>query len=277
MDDQRKMRHIHGVVQHPMSPKNTIPLLLTLLGLTGLSHAATIVDDFESGLGGWIQINDGNGTIGTSTGSNHPNSTGSSTSASINYGTDQVTPGAYLVNQGTAFDVTQAFSGTFDFYVNEEGNYSAGNFIIGDVQSGITGLAGEFINFQLDEKQFGSRADLHDGDGSLINGNSAANNNWEIFTNEWNQASFSWTPTSGTSGTMEFSWVRFNGTTEPGWSGSEAFTYTFNSNEIYFGFGSGDSETRFDNINITGTAIPEPSVALLSGIGFLMLLRRKKR
>ena len=47
MDDQPDMRHIHGVVRHPMSPKNTIPLLLTLLGLTSFSQAVTIVQDFE--------------------------------------------------------------------------------------------------------------------------------------------------------------------------------------------------------------------------------------
>ena len=55
--------------------------------------------------------------------------------------------------------------------------------------------------------------------------------------------------------------------------------FTFGSNVGYFAFGDLDSinGVNYDNINITGTAIPEPSVALLSGLGIMMLLRRRKK
>ena len=41
---------------------------------------------------------------------------------------------------------------------------------------------------------------------------------------------------------------------------------------------SGDHQLRFDNININGTvtAVPEPSAALLGGLAFLGLLRRRR-
>lgn len=39
----------------------------------------------------------------------------------------------------------------------------------------------------------------------------------------------------------------------------------------------GANPIRIDNINLTGTVVPEPSAALLSGIGMLLLLRRRHR
>ncbi len=40
--------------------------------------------------------------------------------------------------------------------------------------------------------------------------------------------------------------------------------------------GGTGSRTRFDNIALTGTIIPEPSTALLGGLGALLLLRRRR-
>ena len=179
-------------------------------------------------------------------------------------GSNSTAPTVYLVNSGTAFDASKSISGTFDFYVAEDGNYSNINFVFGDVQNGLTNTsAGEFLNVFLEEKTFGARADLYAGDNSLLVDGSN-NNNYEIVTNQWNTATFTWTPTSGTTGDFTFSWVRPTNTTEPGFS---ITGYTFDTANAYFGFGTGRSPARFDNISITGTLVPEPSVALVGLLG----------
>ena len=253
-----------------MTFKKLTPYLLTFLGLNSLIQAATIIDNFESGLGGWTQVGTGSGVFGTAAGN------GSTTAATIDWnGSNQGNPGAYLVNSGVAFDATQTFSGTFDFFLPENGNDMRVNFIVGDIQNGITGTAGEFLNFYGNERTFGRRAQLRDGAGTILF-DGDGNNQYRIDTNNWITASFSWTPTSGTTGDFSISWTY---PAQPNRGPMTTTGYTFTSNEVYFGFGTGQPSTvvSIDNINITGTAIPEPSVALLGGLGTLLLLRRRNR
>ena len=103
-------------------------------------------------------------------------------------------------------------------------------------------------------------------------------------TNTWYSADFSWTPSSGTTGTFTYT---VNNT-----SGTKLFSLTatgfiLDSKDVYFGFGNSSPETTgngtFDNISITGTAVgttvPEPaSLGLLSlgGLGLLLLGKRRK-
>ncbi|HSP42161.1 MAG TPA: hypothetical protein VLO11_04780 [Luteolibacter sp.] len=259
-----------------MKPRKT-SLSLLLIGLlaSGHSHAASLTLDFESATGtsaptGWATIGaTDNGSYATT----DTDGVGGSNGGSLDWtGPNSVAPTVYLVNSGAAFDATKSISGTFDFYVVEDGNYSAANFLVGDVQNGLTKTSGgDFLNVFLREKTFGARAALYDGaNTSLVND---ASNDREIFTNQWNTATFTWTPTSGTTGNFTFSWVRPTNITEPGLSIPD---YTFDSANVYFGFGTGQSPVRFDNISITGTAIPEPRAALLGGLGLLALLRRRR-
>jgi len=254
-----------------------ISLIFLATGLVFASQSgATVLSlDFESApLGttppsGWTTVGvGGNGSYETVDTIANPGRSGF-----LNWtGSNSVAPTVYLVNSGVGFDARQAFSGSFDFYIVEDGNDSTVNFILGDVQNGLTNTsAGEFLNFQARERTFGRRAQLLDGaNTSLVN--TGGNNTWQIETDQWYSASFTWTPTSGTTGDFSLSWTGAQGN-----KGPLAVTgYTFDSEEVFFGFGTGRSPGYFDNISITGAAIPEPSTALLGSLGMLALLRRRR-
>ncbi len=95
--------------------------------------------------------------------------------------------------------------------------------------------------------------------------------------NTWYRSSFTWTPTSGTTGDASYTALRWNGSA---WVAHSTFSitgHTFSDPEAYIGVADlYGTSTTFDNISVTGTLIPEPSAALLGGIGALMLLRRRK-
>lgn len=256
--------------------RQSIAMALPGLVLCAVSaHAATLLLDFESATvgatppSGWSTV--GVGASGSYV-TTDVDGAGGSNGGSLDWTTTETTrPGVYLVNNGTAFSARQAFSGTFDFYIVESGNYSAANFILGDVQDGLSGNAGEFINVYLNEQQFSQRARVYDGANAILfNGDN--NNAYAFRTNEWVSASFTWTPTSDTTG--DFSVLLDS----PSFTNAAmtVTNYTFDTEEVYFGFGTGDAPVRFDNISITGTAIPEPSVALLGGLGLLALMRRRR-
>ncbi|HSP42139.1 MAG TPA: autotransporter-associated beta strand repeat-containing protein [Luteolibacter sp.] len=218
------------------------------IAMAGIASAQLITQDFESTTApdvptGWTTVGVGvDGTYATTAGTGNPGQSGN-----LDWtGSNTTAPSVYLVNSGAAFDTARPISGTFDFYVTEDGNYSFGNFVFGDVLDGLTNTSGgEFLNVQLQEQTFGSRARLFDGaNNQLVN--TDGNNNYQIATNTWYTATFTWTPTGGTTGDFTFSWG-----SEPGFS---ITGYTFNSNAAHFGFGTGDSPTNFDNISITGTS-----------------------
>lgn len=249
---------------------------LLLTATLPVAHAATtITEDFEGELtdgsapGGWSVIDTGTGVYTTSAGTGNPGQSASITFASRG---NSNTPSVYLVNGGDGFDVTQGITGTFDFYLIEGGNYSNLNFIFGDVQDGLSGAAGEYLNVFLDEIQFGSRADIYNGAGALLFDGSA-NNTYRMDTGVWISATFSWTPTSGATGDFSFSWTY---PAQPNRGPMTVTGYTFDSAEAFFGFGGGDTSGYFDNISITGTAVPEPAAALLGALGSLILLRRRR-
>jgi len=232
-------------------------MTLVALALVIRASAETISEDFEAATAGvtntppagWqISGSVENGYYVTSPNLGNPNKC-----AFLDWtGTTQVSPGIYMVNSGAAFDATKAISGSFHFFVNEEGNYSTINFILGDVQDGLVSSAGAFINVYLDEIQFGSRAQIYDGAGGLLF-NGDGNNTYTINSGQWcYDATFTWTPTNGTTGDFSFSWKSADGTQR----GPMTVTgYTFDNPEVYFGFGTGKVAGRFDNISITGSTI----------------------
>jgi len=123
---------------------------------------------------------------------------------------------------------------------------------------------------------FGNRTFVIDGSGATTGSTGAIDIRDEFV---WRTVTFSWTPTSGTTGDFEYTMTnqRNGGTNTVSRTG-----LTLDSNSVYFAFGTAPAsgsiapDSYFDNINITGTAIPEPSAALLGAIGFLALLRRRR-
>ena len=242
-------------------------------------NAATILQNFESSTNGstspptgWSYVivdadpqagylttaGNGGGLGGQVTGNNASN--------------DNNMVGAYLVNSGgVAFDARQSVTGSFDFRITDIGNYSNVHFLFGDIQTGITeNTVGELLTVKLLKNTFGNRGGVFSGNGGAL----ATNTTQSLSANTWYTATFSWTPSSGTTGTFSYTANNITSTiTSP---------FTFDSPNLWFGFGAAgyfanDTSGTFDNINITGTAVvPEPSAALLGGIGFLMLLRRRK-
>lgn len=248
-----------------------IAVLAMSIGISS-ANAATMSQDFESGsLGsttppaGW-SLNPVAGTSAylTTTGANGTGLGGQITGNHPQNGS--TIPAGYVVNDGgVPFDATQPISGTFDFYVQEAGNYSSAMFLLGDIQNGIAqNDGGEYLGMFLRRATFGARAGIIDGAGAMLD----TANNYRISSNTWYTADFTWTPTSGTTGDFSYS-VNYSTPWTASYSG-----FTFNSPDAYFGFGTGgyyssDHTGIFDNISITGTAVPEPSTFALSAFGLL--------
>lgn len=242
--------------------KTLSALLIAGCVSSNFATAATILQNFEGVTvpaipTGWEAVGSGITTANNGNPGNSVNAAGGST--------------GYLVNTGVGFDATESITGTFDFYIVENGNYTNGSFFFGDVQSGLSTTAGDHLRVDLREKTFGARANIIDADGTTVF-SGAGNNLYEIVTNTWYSASFSWTPTSGSTGNFSFSWGAAEGP-------MTVTGYTLNSSEVFFGFGTVDDPARFDNISITGTEfvpVPEPNMFALAGLGGVLLLLRRR-
>ncbi|MBI1336081.1 MAG: PEP-CTERM sorting domain-containing protein [Phycisphaera sp.] len=246
------------------------------------AHAATIMQDFESltvgtssAPSGWsyVNINNGNNAYVTVTGNG--GGVGAQITGDNNTNANQP-PGSYLVNSGgNAFDVTQSITGSFDYYITTNQRALGGIFFFGDIKTGLPGTsAGGYIGMQMMQDSFGNRGGVILGHGSQV-ASFSGNQNGQ----QWYNISFSWTPTSGTTGNFSASgtgptksWtVSYNG-------------YTFDSAQAYFGFGAGDYYNTsgvvvYDNISITGTeyVIPEPMSLAAMGLGGLLVLGKRRK
>ena len=257
------------------------------VGSFASANAASVILDFESGTTGW-SFETETGATGTPTYTSAAGTGATPTTSGVinssNSGTTSV-PGGYLLNSGgTAFDATQAITGSFDFQFDRglatTDNYLGSTFLMGNITSasGLTGDAGQFIGAAMGRNTFGNRTYVIDGAG----GRGTSTGGIDIRnTLEWHTVTFSWTPSSGTTGTLEYTMTnQRNGATN-----SVSGTNTLDSNVVYFAFGSApasgtiQTDSYFDNIDITGATIPvpEPSSTALLGLGGLALILRKHR
>jgi fibronectin-binding autotransporter adhesin len=228
-------------------------IAIASIAMAGISVSqTTITEDFESTTPpgvptGWATVGvPDNGTFETTAGTGNPGQSGNVTQTAT---VTSPVPRVYLVNNGVAFDATRPMSATFDFFVGDgvnNPNYSSTSFIIGDVRNGLADpTAGKFLNFQLQRATFSQRARVWDGlNNQLVN--TESNNQYAISANTWISGTFTWTPTSGTTGNFTFTW----GTPTIGFT--TPISFTFDSPAAYFGFGTMREPGRFDDISITG-------------------------
>jgi len=267
--------------------KVSLTLGLSALTLVSSAFAQVVALDFESGTPGWTFETEaganGTPTFTTAAGTGATPTTSGLINSSTN-GTNSV-PGGYLLNSGgTALDATQSITGSFDFQFDRgdatNDNYLGSAFLMGNITSasGLTGDAGQFIGAALGRNTFGNRTFVMDGAGGTGTSTGAIDIRNTL---EWHNVTFSWTPSSGTTGTLEYTMTnQRNGATS-----TVSGTNTLDSNIVYFAFGSAmasgstATDSYFDNISITGAAVPEPSsFALLAGMfGLTCVMLRRRR
>lgn len=274
------------------------------------SNAATISQDFEAlGPGsntqpsGWSTQLSGTGT-GTTTFTTTAASLGvSAAGTSIASGLGAIMdgptsnvafPSTIFLNSGSAsgFDLSQPITGSYDFKQSNSSAYDSSAFLFGDIKAAGsingTSAAGQLLESYHSGGGYGNApSTIKNGTGTTIasgsSASTAATSGGAFKDNTWYRMSFTWTPTSGTTGDFDTTSAVWNGSSFVTRSSTLATTgFTFADPEAYFGFGNiRAGDTTFDNINITGElyVVPEPTTALLSILGFAgmaLTLRRRR-
>jgi len=224
---------------------NAIVLLVTVLTLPAVVGAMSIRQDFESQTlpstdtppAGWTFINP-------------ENQAGSFYEAVTDNGSivgrikaDVVVNGFYpagYIASTTSVSAQLPFSGTFDMFLEDEGDWSDGVFMIGDIAEGLTadyyfikyqGASGTTLVYDSDYPD-DSRVIMFD-------------TGLGVQFATWYTTSFSWVPTDGTTGTFSFEVMQMDGTVVLGGSGELTLPEV-----VQFGFGSSNDAVRVDNIAI---------------------------
>lgn len=270
--------------------------ILAAITLMTAAQAATITLDFESQTAssttvpaGWAYVNSGVGPtpgVGTyATSAANGGSTGTGlggvlVSNNTTHGTNL--PLNFLVNSGSSsgFDVRQSITGSYDFLMANTGAYDTAGFMFGDIQGGtLPGTsAGQMLSIQHANGGFGQAT----AESRIVNGANVATyaptGNAGFADATWYRSSFTWTPTSGTTGNLSYTALRWNGSAWVAHSNFGITGHTFDDPEAYIAVADmWASNTTFDNITVTGTPIPETSAALLGILGTFMLLRVRRR
>lgn len=260
-----------------MSLRIATTTLLAGLALTAVSaYAGTLTEDFEGSSNGsttppgdWAYfVVDADPQAGYVTTTGNGGGLGGQITGN-NAGNSNSIVGAYIANTAAYVDLSASASGSFDFNITNIGNYSNMHFMLGDIADGITETTpGELISLKLMKNTFGNRGGIFDGAGGQL----ATDNTQQLAADTWYSATWSWTPTSGTTGDFSYTANSITSTT---------VSYTFDSAQGYVGFGAAgyygnDTLGTVDNISITSTTIPEPGSLALLGLGGLLVARRRR-
>jgi hypothetical protein len=143
------------------------------------------------------------------------------------------------------FSMSSEVTIEFDFLLIHEGTYDDVTFTIGDIADGL-GLssAGELLSLKLAEAaSIGVAATLNSGLGSSGRLDTTGT---RLTDDTWYHATFTWTPTSGTTGDAAFTVNDFS---------ADVYTlsttgFTFDSDSAQIGFGSVNDSIRFDNVDM---------------------------
>jgi len=228
-------------------------------------------EDFEgeSGLpAGWKLVDNTTGTPVFSIVTGHDGSGGSSGSAGHIGGTYDPgannTPGGWFQSP-VARDGASPFTLTYDVKVEQEGTADDSTVLFGDIDNDdyyVLYVTEVDANNDLFRVTNGVRG------GPIEDGYASG-----VLDDTWYRATVTWTPTSGTTGTLSVDVVDPSTSTSVG-----GFTQTglVMDDTVQFGFGSFNDQASYDNISV----IPEPSTFALAASGLLGLLacgRRRRR
>lgn len=233
-----------------------------ILATVATLPAVTIITDFEGGTlpSEWTVVGS-------------PSVVGGAANSS-SFGLDVDSGTNYIVMNGAGLDAASDFSGSFDFYLEVNANYQDLSFWVGDVDSGLSGVNGDYFRVDLQHKTFGRRASIFDADNAdankLFNGD--GNNAYTIEPLIWYTASFDW---DADTSTFSISWTDGSFTSNTMSVAGHTFAQ---GNEVHLAFGTKQDPGYFDNISITGETyvVPEASAALLGLVGAFVMLRRRR-
>jgi hypothetical protein len=238
-----------------------ISILLTIMAMAGLLQASpTIYEDFQGQTppskdappAGWIFVKPGSTQANT-----YYEAVGESGNIVGRVKCDTVLssyydPGYLACTRG--LDATKPFSGSFDLLLEDEGVWTDGKFLIGDILNGHT------VNYYWVKWQLSSPyVELRKSNYTAVPAMLAESTNVvdRLTLNTWYRVNFEWIPSSGTTGTLTVAATKPDGT-----------KVTITSNVVtlpavsYFGFGSANDAIRVDNIVIdSGLGAYEPSPA----------------
>jgi MYXO-CTERM domain-containing protein len=257
--------------------KSTLFVATAFAVSTTLAGAAVIItENFDSSSGstpptGWSFVDSTNGGGAYSTVTGNPGNAGA-----VSNGSNGNPPTAYIVNNGTAFDLTQTVTVSFDVQMNFTGSYDSGAVFFGDIADGVTGAAGQLLTMNFGSNNFGNDdPEIRDGAGTSY---TPGENQQKVYSGTWHSATYTWTPNSGTTGNLTFV---MTGTKNGDINMTTNTPFTFDSNEGYFAFGDLDAANPvvFDNIEITGTqiAVPEPASIATGLFGLTLIAGRRRR
>ncbi len=155
---------------------------------------------------------------------------------------DEFFAAGYIVHS-TGIPGAMSFSGSFDLLLEDEGSWSDGLFMFGDI---LTGHTAEY--YKLKFVGAGNSTAVFDSHYPEITQDNILNTSASLNFATWYTTYFTWTPTTGTAGTMALEVQAPDDTVL--FAASIELTLP---ETVYFGFGSSNDAIRVDNVAILYT------------------------